>query len=607
MLPLLLHRCPSALRQPCAWLIASSLLLLPLTAAEITPGKLYPSNSEQYTLQLINRARMSTSGLAVLGTLVSNNLNAITPSTTRDSMNGTPWSANYWTSPIPDIAYAMNFFRIHPGDLKRQYMDLVVPGYPLSWNANLGNVASGYNDLVIASQGNGSGFPHSLAPYADQSTFPAFAKRYLDGGYGPLNDLSSLGENIAQDNYINPLSRFAAFMIDWGYTPNGIQDQNPDVGSHRLNIMDGYFEEAGVSSKPGWSTGRITEVQEFGARFSTPAQLVGAVYVDKDGNSFYTPGEGVGGLTITATPISGGTALQTRTYASGGYALDITAAGTYRITVAGTAGIVATVAVATKNVALDVRVAADESSADLNGDGKPDYVLYHADTRRTLIYYLNGLTKTGQADGPTLFTGWVIAGVADFDGDGNPDYLLYNPTDRRTAVWYLNGAAKIGPANGPVLTAGWTVAGLADFNRDGHIDYLLYQATTGKTAIWYLNGMTKIGSANGPVIPTTTTPAGAADFNSDGFPDLLLFNPSNRQTTVWYLNNATKIGSANGPTLFAGWEVTGLADFNADGQPDFMLYSASDRRTAVWYLNGVVKIGPASGPVLPAGWTLVSP
>jgi hypothetical protein len=30
-----------------------------------------------------------------------------------------------------------------------------------------------------------------------------------------------------------------------------------------------------------------------------------------------------------------------------------------------------------------------------------------------------------------------LAGTADFNGDGDPDYVLYNDNTRQTAIWYL--------------------------------------------------------------------------------------------------------------------------------------------------------------------------
>jgi hypothetical protein len=47
-------------------------------------------------------------------------------------------------------------------------------------------------------------------------------------------------------------------------------------------------------------------------------------------------------------------------------------------------------------------------SADFNGDGKPDYLLYNAITRQTVIWYLNNNVLTGHAYGPTPWSGWSL-------------------------------------------------------------------------------------------------------------------------------------------------------------------------------------------------------
>jgi hypothetical protein len=50
-----------------------------------------------------------------------------------------------------------------------------------------------------------------------------------------------------------------------------------------------------------------------------------------------------------------------------------------------------------------------------------------------------------------------LVATADFNGDGNPDYLLYNPSIRLTWIWYLNNNIFVGSAFGPTLPAGWTL------------------------------------------------------------------------------------------------------------------------------------------------------
>ena len=41
--------------------------------------------------------------------------------------------------------------------------------------------------------------------------------------------------------------------------------------------------------------------------------------------------------------------------------------------------------------------------------------------------------------------------VTDFNGDGKPDYLLYNASTRQTLIWYLNNNVHIAGALGPTL------------------------------------------------------------------------------------------------------------------------------------------------------------
>lgn len=53
--------------------------------------------------------------------------------------------------------------------------------------------------------------------------------------------------------------------------------------------------------------------------------------------------------------------------------------------------------------------------------------------------------------------GWMLRGTADINRDGKPDYILFNPATRQTAVWYLSEGAVAGRAYGPILPAGYTL------------------------------------------------------------------------------------------------------------------------------------------------------
>jgi hypothetical protein len=248
--------------------------------------------------------------------------------------------------------------------------------------------------------------------------------------------------------------------------------------------------------------------------------------------------------------------------------------------------------------------------SDFNRDGHPDYLLYNAGTRQTVVWFLNNNVFIGGAFAPTLPVGWSVIDAADFNRDGRPDYALFNASTRRTAIWYLsgvNGVTFTGSAWGPTPPTGWALVTTGDFNNDAKPDFVIFNASTRQTALWYLNNNVYIGGAFGPSIPAPWSLVGVADFFRDGKRDYLLFNPSTHTSVIWYLNGATRIGSAFGPTIAAGYNLSGAADFNRDGKPDYLLFNPNTRQTAIWYLNNNVRIATAVGPTLAAGYILAAP
>ena len=241
------------------------------------------------------------------------------------------------------------------------------------------------------------------------------------------------------------------------------------------------------------------------------------------------------------------------------------------------------------------------TTADFNRDGKPDYVLYNANTRNTAVWYMNDNIFVSGAWGPTLSLGWGLSGVADFNRDSHADYALFNTVTDRTAIWYLSGPTFIGSAYGPTLPTGWELVATADFNSDGHPDYVLCNASTHQTAVWYLNNNVYVVGAYGPTLPAGWSLVDVADFDRDDHLDYALFNPSTDQTAIWYLSGPRFLRGAYGPTLPSGWQLAAVADFNRDGNPDYVLYNAGTRRTAIWHLANNVFLNGAYGPSLPQG------
>jgi FG-GAP-like repeat len=241
------------------------------------------------------------------------------------------------------------------------------------------------------------------------------------------------------------------------------------------------------------------------------------------------------------------------------------------------------------------------TTADFNGDAKPDYVLYNADTRQTAIWYMDNNVFVSGAWGPTLPLNWELKDVADFNSDSQADYALFYPNRGYTAIWYMSGPTLVGGASGPTLPGSWELAATADFNGDNKPDYVIYNGITHQTAIWYLDNNVLIGGDVGPTLPNGWTLMGVADFDGDGHADYALFHPSPGQTAIFYLSGPTLIGAAWGPTLPGSWALVATSDFNGDGKPDYVLYNNNTRQTAIWYLNNNVLVSGAIGPTLPSG------
>ncbi len=118
-------------------------------------------------------------------------------------------------------------------------------------------------------------------------------------------------------------------------------DQGIDDRGHRTNMLDPAHKEvgtgilAGIFTQDGYDYKAIMATEDFAASGGN-SFLTGVAYNDtvtKD--QFYTPGEGLNGVTITAQRLSDNQVFTTSTWESGGYSLQLPP-GTYRVAAAGT-------------------------------------------------------------------------------------------------------------------------------------------------------------------------------------------------------------------------------------------------------------------------------
>jgi uncharacterized protein YkwD len=146
-------------------------------------------------------------------------------------------------------------------------------------------------------------------------------KRMSDAGYVFKNP-SSWNENIAvrSTNGTVNLLEFTKSLQEALFV-----DKNYPGRAHRVAMMDDNLMEIGVGVVQGKYKGNngVMMTQDF-AYSAGHAFLTGVAYQDtvtKD--KFYTPGEGLGGITITAIRDGGGQTYRTTTTSSGGYSLQL--------------------------------------------------------------------------------------------------------------------------------------------------------------------------------------------------------------------------------------------------------------------------------------------
>jgi Ca2+-binding RTX toxin-like protein len=258
-----------------------------------------PSPLEQESLELLNRFRDNPQ--AELDELLSTHPS---PLTARDA----------------DVQAALDFFSVNGAALESQFAGLS-PAPPLAWNEALYDAAESHNDLMIQFDQQSHQLPGEAG----------LLDRDVAAGYDWEFSVR-VGENIFAYSQ-SVIYGHAAFVIDWGFGPNGIQEP----AGHRINMLDQGFQEVGISiieeSNPATLVGPLVISQEFGRRgnYGNPA-VVGAVYDDLNADGFYNAGEGLHGVTVELSGATG--TFTTTSLSAGGYQVKVPS-GTYTATASG--------------------------------------------------------------------------------------------------------------------------------------------------------------------------------------------------------------------------------------------------------------------------------
>ncbi|MFN7224016.1 MAG: CAP domain-containing protein, partial [Paracoccaceae bacterium] len=372
------------------------------------PTTSYPSEQEQLLLELTNRARSNP--LGEFDALIA------------DAVARTGVQAN--------ITSAITYFGVDLTAFRSQLVGLPAVA-PLAWNTALAAAAEQHTIRMISTDTQS----HQLPGEAD------LGSRITAAGY---TGWTSLRENVYAYAY-DMVYGHAGFYVDWGYDDadflngslrsnwNSIGDGIQDAAGHRVAILAANLTEIGIGvvaeTDPVTSVGPYVVTQNFGTRTGYQAQLLGVVIDDADSDRFYDIGEGLGGVTVTASGIAG--TFTTQSWGAGGYQM-VLPVGSYTVSFTG-GGLEGTILhrinIGTVNVKLDAIAGEGLEPLDLFGTEGPDVLT--GNVRNNIIVAYGGNDTLYGGDGADTLIGdmgddFIYGGSSTADlrdvvygGDGN--------------------------------------------------------------------------------------------------------------------------------------------------------------------------------------------
>ncbi len=256
------------------------------------------------------------------------------------------------------------------------------------------------------------------------------------------------------------------------------------------------------------------------------------------------------------------------------------------------------------------------AAADFNGDGRLDLVCANSQSASFTVWTNSGggnfvsnvtfTTGTPQMNVPQ----WVT--TADVNGDGKPDIIgAGNNSGSYLNLWTNNGAGGFASSPVPFVSSGISCVVAADVNGDGKPDLVL---DTDQVTVLTNNGSG--GFALSGAYPVGLTPYAvvATDVNGDEQVDVITPNQGNNTLTVLTNNGSGVLGFNATLNVGGGPESLTAADVNGDGRVDLIGGNWNDGTltvltNAATFLPRLTLTHPGnsvivSWPAIWANWTL---
>ncbi len=246
-----------------------------------------PSAQDQYMLELVNRGRLDPQGEADL----------------------------YLSGDLDE--------GLSPGTISTD------PKQPLAFNLDLNTAAQGHSQWMI----DNNVFSHTGAGGTSSHQRMQNAGYTFTGSAGSGENIAWVGTTSTPDLTTFVENNYENLFIDAGIAGRG----------HRVALMNDNFQEVGISSLVGAFTSEgttynaVMTTQDFAYTGASGPFITGVAYTDAvTDDDFYTVGEGISGITVTAVDTANSAnTFTTTTWDAGGYSLDVNPNATYDVTFSG--------------------------------------------------------------------------------------------------------------------------------------------------------------------------------------------------------------------------------------------------------------------------------
>jgi hypothetical protein len=354
----------------------------------------------------------------------------------------------------------------------------------------------------------------------------------------------------------------------------------------------------------------LTNVQVVDVNGDGKLDLVGSAF-GQDGQVFVSLGNGDGtfGVSTPYTVFAGAPLAVVTGDFNGDGKVDIAAAG-YVANAVGSVGVLFGNGDGTFAPSVTTSVGVNSPggmvAADFNGDGKIDLVLsgQRLSDHTGQTYLLAG-KGDGTFQAPSIIApGAGVNVVADLNGDGKPDIVIWSPPIVEVLLGNGNGTFQQKAAFPTATNQVTSPVAIGDFNGDGKLDIAdAFSATFGNGDGTFQDVDASIVNAPAGLAQLTTVVSG--DFNGDGKSDLAVgvsgLNPSvyillGDGTGKYAVSNVYQVSSA--PSALR------TGDFNGDGKTDLAFGTQNSDSTAsvqVMLGHGNGSFGAAIGSLLGPG------